>query len=203
MVGRDRPTVPKEDQVKKIRTPLIAAVAIGLLAVSAAGVGAQGIAAPAEFTAHVSQTSDCSSRDFEGVVDGVGQSRGYRCRTVVEESSDPRFSGTWLLVFSEDGWGSEDGTTTGGGADTVWTYEYRVENDDGAWQSSPVSGIEFDEREMTVAPVFTGEGAYDGMTAIVEMSGRETDIDGASNADLRGAIFAGSPPPPSGFPSAD
>jgi hypothetical protein len=130
MVGRDRPTVPKEDQVKKTRTPLIAAVAIGLLAVSAAGVGAQGIA----------------------------------------------------------------------GADTVWTYEYRVENDEGAWQSAPVSGVEFDEREMMVAPVFSGEGAYDGLTAIVEMSGRETDADGGSDADLRGAIFSGSPPPPSGFP---
>ena len=92
--------------------------------------------------------------------------------------------------------GSEDGYT-------VWTYEYRVENDDGAWQSDPVSGIEFAEREMKVAPVFTGEGAYEGMTAIVEMSGRETDESGVSNADLRGAIFGGSPPPPSGFPTAE
>ena len=162
-----------------------------------------GVIAPVEFTAHVSFTSDCSSPDFEGEVDGVQQHRGYRCRTVVEDPSDARFAGTWLLVFSEDGYGSDDGEPTGGGADTVWTYEYRVENDDGAWQSAPVHGIEFDEREMTVAPVFTGEGAYEGMTAIVEMSGRETDESGVSNADLRGAIFGGSPPPPSGFPSSE
>jgi hypothetical protein len=189
--------------VRKIRTPLVASVAISLLAASVVGVAAQDVTAPVEFTAHVSQVTDCSSRDFEGVVDGVGQIRGTRCKTIVEESSDPRFAGTWFVVMSEDGYGEEDGTTTGGGADTVWTYEYRVENDEGAWQSGPVSGIEFDEREMTVSPVFTGEGAYDGMTAIVEMSGRQTDVDGRSDADLRGAIFGGSPPPPSGFPATD
>ena len=164
-----------------------------------------GVIAPVEFTAHVSQVTDCFSRDSEGVIDGVEQSRGTRCRTVVEDPSDPRFAGTWLLVFSEDsyGMGPELRAGTGDGAPTVWTYEYRVENDDGAWQSGPVSGIEFAEREMMVAPVFTGEGAYEGLTAIVEMSGRETDIGGASDADLRGAIFGGSPPPPSGFPAAE
>jgi hypothetical protein len=162
------------------------------------------ISAPVEFTAHVSQATDCFSRDSEAVVDGVEQIRGTRCRTAVEDSTDPRFSGTWLFVHSEDGYGMgpEVRTATGEGAPTVWTVEYRVENDDGAWQSGPVSGIEFAEREMMVAPVFTGEGAYEGLTAIVEMSDRETDIQtGSSDATLRGAIFGGSPPPPSGFPA--
>ena len=163
------------------------------------------VIAPVEFTAYVSFTSDCTSPDFEGVVDGVEQHRGYRCRTTVEDSSDARFAGAWLLVFSEDGYGMgpELRAGTGDGAPTVWTYEYRVENDDGAWQSGPVSGIEFAEREMSVTPVFTGEGAYEGLTAIVELSGRETDNDGVSDASLRGAILVGSPPPPSGFPSSE
>jgi hypothetical protein len=191
--------------VKRTKTPAAAALALGLIASAAPAVTAQDeVIAPVEFTAHVSQVTDCFSRDSEGIIDGVEHIYGTRCRTIVEDSSDPRFSGTWFVVNSEDGYGmgpevragSEDGYT-------VWTNEYRVENEDGAWQSDPVSGIEFAEREMMVAPVFTGEGAYEGLTAIVEMSDRETDESGASDASLRGAIFVGSPPPPSGFPTAE
>ncbi len=163
-----------------------------------------GVIAPVEFTAHVSQVTDCFSRDSEEIIDGVEHIYGTRCRTIVEDSSDPRFSGTWFVVNSEDGYGM--GPEVRAGSEygyTVWTNEYRVENGDGAWQSDPVSGIEFAEREMMVAPVFTGEGAYEGLTAIVEMSDRETDVDGASDASLRGAIFVGSPPPPSGFPTTE
>ena len=145
--------------------------------------------APVEFTASLGGEGLCSGPTSEEAIDGVEVVRGYACSDSIE-ASDERFTGAWSYVLSEDGYYTSE-------VDTVWTIVYRVENADGAWQSGPTSGIEFDDREMTVAAIFTGEDAYEGQTAIVEIGGAEKDALGASEFGLRGAILGAALPPPS------
>jgi hypothetical protein len=102
--------------VNMIRTTVITAIAIGLLAGSAVGAAAQDaeVAAPVEVT----------GTDVEGLCPGgpsqivglVEQNRGFVC-THTWSTSDPRLDGTftraWNLDFYRDGSGLDFGYATG------------------------------------------------------------------------------------------
>ena len=146
--------------MRRIRTTLTTAIAIGLLAGSAVGVAAQDaeVAAPVEVT----------GTDVEGACPGgpseyaapVRHNRGFVC-THTWTMSDPRLDGTftraWNLDFYQDGTGLDFGYATG-----------RLENDGGAWSGS---GIQFwADSEEGYGPLsmetytLKGEGGYEGMT---------------------------------------
>ena len=103
--------------------------------------------------------------------------------------SDPRFEGDWYQTWEMDGYalpGTEDGPEV-----QAWTW--RVENDEGAWQSEVIEATFPDGSPIgDPAAVFIGEGAYEGLTAIVAST--EADVR-PCGWDIRGIIFEGAPTP--------
>ena len=129
-----------------VRSTVITAIAIALVAGSAGGVVAQGETAapelPAEFTGHI----ECGP--------SVGASMWEQPATL----SDPRLEGTYYYSGAWKGY-------IGGRAHTA---TLRMENDEGAWQGSLVSANLPDGSWTTGSAVLVGEGAYEGLVAIWE-----------------------------------
>jgi hypothetical protein len=89
--------------------------------------------------------------------------RGWTWRQAVGDVSDPRLDGAWYQSFDADLY-TLPGDQPGPGISAV---TLRAENDEGAWQGSSVS-IEFPDGTVTSPPlVMTGEGAYEGLTAVL------------------------------------
>ena len=65
----------------------------------------------------------------------------------------------------------------------------RVDDDEGAWVG-PTTGAGAPARSFDVQSMLIGEGAYEGLYAIIFMRGGPTGV-----FDLRGTILVGSPPP--------
>jgi hypothetical protein len=153
--------------VRKSRTPLIAALAIGLLAGASVGVTAQEeYAEPDEFTGKWSFGSqlipdaDIGQEDLNGAIRITGGAWRYIATGV----TDPRFDGE-VTVFSN--W---DDIETATGEATIRKTAWLVENKDGSWQSDVLSNYHFPDRSAQIRTfTFVGEGAYDGLTAIVEL----------------------------------
>jgi hypothetical protein len=106
--------------------------------------------------------------------------------------SDPRLEGTVYHTFEGDEYlvaGAEQGAG-------VWAATRRIENEEGAWETRDVGG-NFSDGSPIGAPefeapaVYVGEGAYDGMIAIME----SILLDGACGADVRGVLFGDGPVP--------
>ncbi len=171
--------------MSKISSPLAIAIAIALLAGSAVGVAAQ--EAPVEFTAEWG-TGRVAIVSGEPVVSG-DYARQYRGEVwepwTVTESTDPRFAGDLSVSFNHDEY--EDGST-------IWAVAFTVHGDEGAWLMEPtvglrfpgitipeVLGLRFGETRMNDV-VFVGEGAYDGLLALVKIER------GGSGWDLHGYI---------------
>ena len=124
----------------------------------------------------------------------IGQVRGCRCQPGWIGTTDLRFTGTYTSVLNIDTYRGAD-VAPPDGAFNVWTVVRRVENDEGAWQGAATTVAwvnDPDEWLIDDAPatvVFTGEGGYDGLTAIVTIQDRIVP------SGVRGYIFEGSPPP--------
>jgi S-formylglutathione hydrolase FrmB len=98
--------------------------------------------------------------------------------------SDPRLMGDYFV--------SVDMEYEGAGAE-VWSYTRRIENADGTWQGSTTSAnLPGAGPNTSVTLVLTGEGAYEGLTALFE----ETYDNGTCSSVVRGLIIEGEPPPP-------
>ena len=113
-------------------------------------------------------------------------------RLSVSDVSDPRFEGTW---YQSDNFDSYTGPAAIAGLG-VELETFRVENAEGAWQGSIVvigwpDGVESSSSEDGL--VMIGEGAYEGLTAVMRWSGE-------CPGNIRGYVMALPEPlaPPAG-----
>jgi hypothetical protein len=155
--------------MKGPRIMLATATAVGVLMGSAVSVTAQEGASdptttlPVEFTGHI----EC------------GPERGQNQWEQLGTNSEPRLEGAYY--YSEVGGGSPAGAAAG---------TLRIENADGAWQGSMVYAYLSDGTGTTGSTVLTGEGAYEGLSAIWE----ERMLFPDCAADVRGLLIEGAPP---------
>ena len=106
--------------------------------------------------------------------------------------SDPRFDGTVVVSNNLDEY-------RGTGVD-LYHRTFRVDNADGSWVEQPSVALLFPgDSGSAGTTVFVGEGAYEGLTAIVEVDW----ISSSSGLfDVRGIITdAGIPPLPAPAPA--
>lgn len=163
---------------------VVVAIVTGLLAVFAAAVTAQ----EAEHTAPVEVTGTaapgpCSGPSRTEVVGGISYETGQVCHPRWE-LSDPRLDGT--VTWNDNK--AQDGIVG-------FTYgSHSIENDGGTWRQWPVAWFEFPGATESGADhyVFDGEGEYEGLVAVLVVSG------GASAAvwPVHGFIIDGAFPPP-------
>jgi hypothetical protein len=172
------------------------------LAWSAGSIVAQeedGPQPPVEFTACVQPGPEVARGTDEqievAVPDGemtIERSRGYTWRLRVSDVSDPRLDGTWFTSWDADqyvGPGDDPGPV-------FVTMTQRIVTDEGAWQGSAVR-LEFPDDDPPRFPleVLIGEGAYEGLTAVVQPDDSVTDPSGPC-PNNRGYIIEGSVPAP-------
>jgi hypothetical protein len=137
---------------------------------------------PVEFTACVPTNSTFRTGVDEVITipspDGdvtLERRRGFTWRGAIT-SSDPRFAGTHFYSFDAD-----DYTLPGGGeGPSIFAEGHRIETDEGAWQGSSYGGN----------IVLVGEGAYEGLTAIVS-----TESGGGCFYDFSGYVMEVPAPP--------
>jgi hypothetical protein len=165
--------------VKKFRTPLVTAIAIGLLTGSAFGVAAQDaeVAAPVEFTAKWAFSGGVRL-DTSEVVDGVVMTRGGAWRPgVITQASDPRLQGTLSIAANSNQYP---------GGPQVWNYAFRIENAGGVWQQMPTINLEVGDGDLnTTTGVLVGEGGYAGLIAVFD------NLDEGGTWTLHGYIIDG------------
>jgi hypothetical protein len=117
----------------------------------------------------------------------IVRERDTTFRQVLYEVSDPRLEGTLYQAWAADVY-----TLPGNEAEgpVFVTFTDRIENDEGAWQGSSVI-LDFPDGTGTWAPlVMTGEGAYEGLTAIVGFKLEDDEC------VVRGYIIEGAIPAP-------
>ena len=101
----------------------------------------------------------------------------------VDEMSEPRFDGDITLAVRSD-FLDDYGRN-------LWRGAFRIETEEGAWQEPPHLTLEYrDGTASTHTSAFVGEGAYEGLTALVEMTYRPQ-----GNFALRGVIVEDELPP--------
>jgi hypothetical protein len=169
-LGNDRPTAVTSAPVTELAAAA-AATTEAPATTEPVGFGSDA-APPVEFTACNTGLDMISESPDEIVAiptpDGVITVRRGRdtMTQIMNEVSDPRLDGTWRMAWNEDDYG---GTS---GADIV-TVVWRIETDEGAWQGSDTwarhGDFEGDEPQF----VLTGEGAYEGLTAILKFTFEE------------------------------
>ena len=103
--------------------------------------------------------------------------------------SDPRLEGAIYQTWEGDSYrmpGAEKGPE-------MFAATRRIVNGDGAWESRSIGGAYADGTAIGETPeVFIGEGAYEGLIAILETT--SLDAQGCVG-EMRGMIFAGAPLP--------
>ncbi len=135
----------------------------------ATGTPSQGALLPGEFTACVGRNEESKhgtdSQDRIGDLT-VDRTRGYTWQGAIV-ATDPRFSGTHYYSWNGDSYTLQSGLP----AQEVSAEGHRIENDAGAWQGSGY-GVSFPDSTMQSAlTVLVGEGAYDGLTALMFRTG--------------------------------
>jgi hypothetical protein len=131
--------------VRKTRTALITAIAIGLLAGSAVGVAAQDEATAVEFTGAI----------------GFGPSSGS-VSPILEPFTDPRLAGEFRTWQNNRAYP---------GGPTFFMAGFSMHDDDGGWIQRPGLSIGHpDGTSATKVIVMDGQGAYDGLTVVAEVS---------------------------------
>ena len=96
-----------------------------------------------------------------------------RWTPIVAEAGDARLDGRVSLVANGNSYGGVE----------IWNGYFRIENDEGAWQQRPmIQSVKRSESSepMTWTAVFDGEGAYDGLIAImgITRTGGGWDVEG-------------------------
>ena len=158
---------------------------------SAMGSSAPAVVVPGEFTACVPHNSPLRSGTDERVVvshpDGdmtVERSRGHTWAGTIT-ATDPRFSGTHYYSWDGDGYTLASGDE----GPSAYAEGHRIENAEGAWQGA-ATGATLPGGITAASPVvLTGEGAYEGLTAVL------FGIEGSCFFDWRGLVM-GFPDPP-------
>lgn len=158
---------------------------------SATESGASAVVVPGEFTVCIPINKPLRIGTDEQVAvphpDGdmtIERQRGYTW-TGSHTATDPRFSGTHYTSWDGDTY------TLASGAEGPSAYAegLRIENDEGAWQGT-ASGMTLPDGTSANGPlVLTGEGAYEGLTAVL------LGIDGPCFIDFRGVVMEFPDPP--------
>lgn len=154
------------------------------------GGTAQGDAAitepPLEFTACIPRNAGFRTGTDEQIAlpspDGdvtVDVSRGFTWRGTIT-ATDDRLSGTHFYSFNSDTY-----TLPGGGTQMAWAEGHQIENDEGAWHGSSVGFSDTGDDSVTGPAVLIGEGAYEGLTAIIV-----TSIEGDCFLNVRGFVVS-------------
>lgn len=116
------------------------------------------------------------------------ETRGSVMRMTVNEMSDPRFEGSWSGIGNSDEYRFSTSQEPLFGLARVLM---RMEDDEGAWQVTGdepyLPGVPQPEWAMAV---MTGEGAYEGLTALVANRFRADPC----GWDVQGLLFKGEPP---------
>ena len=127
-----------------------------------------------EFSGHISYWADAGRDEESGAI---------RYRYKVNEMSDPRFDADFILAVNSeflDDYGQ-----------TLWHGAFRIETEDGAWQEPPHLTLQYrDGTATTHTSAFVGEGAYEGLTALVEVTYQPH-----GDFALRGVITEDTTPP--------
>jgi hypothetical protein len=159
---------------------------------------------PTEFTACIEGGPDVHRGTEEQVVvpvsDGemtITQSRDFTFRQSLTSESAPRLEGTLYQAWDQDEYnlpGDEASTGIMGGRPTgvsIVAFTNRIENDEGAWEGSAVMLNSPDGTTYVGPMVMTGEGAYEGLTAIIAFDG---DTFWEGDCVVSGYIIEGSIP---------
>jgi hypothetical protein len=154
--------------VRTIKTGVVAAIIIGLLAGSAVGVAAQDEKTAVEFTGATGFGPDFGS---------------YNATPIVEPFTDPRLAGSFRT------WGNSDAYP---GGPTIFSGGFSMHDDEGGWIQRVVPGGAINHPDGTSAPrviVMDGQEAYAGLTLVAAVS--------LANArwDWHGYIIDGELPP--------
>ena len=182
--------------MRAVRSIVITAITVGLLAGAAVAVSAQDeeVAAPAppvEFSGRITcgppvapnrAGTETTAEVGEGVTLTRYRDGAWRQTGTV---SDPRLEGSWFHTWESDSY-LDPGAETG---PSVAVATWRIENDEGAWSGGMIGVDLADGTRLEGPTVMVGEGAYEGLTAIVGVQ----DVEGACAADIRGMIFEGVP----------
>jgi hypothetical protein len=137
---------------------------------------------PVQFEARWAYGDQMPGGDYVFSDDGWYEGIDLSWAPVVIDPGDPRLDGQLMLQAS----------TIQKDDIEIWNGAFRLENGDGAWQQRPmVQSVKLaDDRDpMTWTAVFDGEGAYDGLTAVVGITRY------GGGWDLEGVIIDGSLPP--------
>lgn len=151
---------------------------------------------PGEFTACVPPNSQFKAGTYvTEVIPGpsgdvsVERTRGFTWRGTIT-ATDPRLSGTHYTSWDANGYtpgSANPHALTEGQAS--WAEGHRIENDEGAWSGSSVGLTLPDGTQAGGLVVLTGEGAYDGLSAMM------FHIDGGCFFDFRGVVTEVPDPP--------
>jgi hypothetical protein len=122
----------------------------------------------------------------EGLV--LTRDRGGAWRQTAK-MSDQRLEGTIYHTYETDAY-AKPGAKTGPG---VWAATRRIENEAGAWETISYGGSYSEDTPIgdSSTVVYVGEGAFEGLIAILE----ETPLEDPCGADVRGIIFDRAPVP--------
>jgi hypothetical protein len=182
--------------VRAIKTGLISILAVSLLAGSVVGVAAQEEetepSTPAVVTGNMLGVGEPVQEPVETVVDGVSQGRGGVIAGDQFEADDPRLTGSVSQAVNGDL------RTVGDTPAFLLSISLRIENDEGAWSGPCDLLVVADGRRDPFACLFSGEGAYDGLSAYLVFENPEEPPN-----PFQGLIFEGGLPPTPELPSAE
>ena len=157
---------------------------------------------PGEFTACVPENGERVRGTEEQIVvphpDGdmtIQRTRGFTWAGTIT-ATDPRFSGTHYYSWDADVYSLASGDEGQG----VWAEGHRIENDEGAWQGSQ-TGASLPDGTLQASPAFlTGEGAYEGLTAVLFVMEGSFDFGAVARGecfiDFKGVVMEFPDPPP-------
>jgi hypothetical protein len=158
---------------------------------SATESGASAVAIPGEFTICIPKNRELVRGTDEQVAvphpDGdmtIERQRGYTW-SGTHGATDPRFSGVHYTSWDGDTYTLASGDE----GPIAYAEGLRIENDEGAWQGD-ASGVTLPDGTSWTGPlVMTGEGAYEGLTAVL------LGTDGPCFIDFRGLVIEFPDPP--------
>jgi hypothetical protein len=160
--------------MRKTRTPLIIAIAIGLLAGSTVGVAGQeqdaDIVPPVEVTGSVTEET-CSDSDYEGPFEDSGADAVLITCSTDASFSDPRLEGTITRIVEEVTFDLGDVSDV-----YIASNAFSIENDGGTWRERPrtwllpdgISTFDWLPQEVLV---LEGSGDYEGLVAVLRTTG--------------------------------
>jgi hypothetical protein len=172
------------------KTTTVSILALGLLAGSAVGVAAQDEETPTEPSTPAIVTGtqlgvgEPVQESVDTVVDGVSQGRGSVMAGDQFEADDPRLTGSFSMAVNGDS------RTIGDTAVYLISPSMRIENDEGAWSGQCDLLVIADGGPDPFACLFSGEGAYDGLSAYLVFENPEQPPN-----PFKGLIFEGPLPP--------